>query len=65
MNGIIQEQKTLQGSRNHQNIGAASSSLTRISEEDTHLPRQILFDTSLLQNEFAAEQEHAHWGLNE
>jgi len=65
MNGIIQDQKTFQASRNLQSLDAAPSSLTHIREGKEYHARQILVDRSFLQDEFADEREYAHCGINE
>jgi len=46
MNGIIQDQKTFQASRNLQSLDAAPSSLTHIREGKEYHARQILVDRS-------------------
>jgi len=65
MNGIMQEQKTLQLSRNRQGLATAPPSFAQNSTPNDRSTRQIFTDTNFADNEFAAEVEHAHWGLNE
>jgi len=65
MNGIIQEQRTLQLSRNRQGLATAPPSFGQNSTANDHSIRQIFPDTTWLESEFAAEREHEHWGLNE
>ena len=66
MNGIIQEQKTLQLGRNRQGLATAPPSFGQNSRANDHPIRQIFPDTTWLdESQLAAELEHEHWGLNE
>ena len=65
MNGIMQEQRTLQSSASRQLLDTAPGWLTSIRTSNEHFTGQIFLDTNLLEGEFAAEREHEHWGLNE
>ena len=65
MNGIMQEQKTLQTGRNRQGLATTPPWFAQNTTANEHPTRQIFLDTSLLESEFAAEREHEHWGLNE
>jgi hypothetical protein len=65
MNGIIEGQKTFQGSSNHPILDPAPNWLTHIPQPQEVRSRQNLASLSFLQNEFADAREYAHWGLNE
>ena len=65
MNGIMQEQKTLQVSRNRQGLATTPPWFAQNTTANEHAIRQIFLDTSFPEGEFAAEREHEHWGLNE
>lgn len=64
MNGIMQEERTLQSSASRQ-LDAGPSWLMPIRTPNEHFTGQIFLDTDSLESEFAAEREHEHWGLNE
>jgi len=65
MNGIMQEQKTLQVSHNRQRLATAPPWFAQNTTANEHAIGQIFLDTRPLEGEFAAEREHEHWGLNE
>ena len=65
MNGIMQEQKMLQLSGNRQGLATAPPWFAQNTTANEHPTRQIFADTDLAGNEFDAELDHAHWGLNE
>ena len=65
MNGIIQEQNTLQNSRNRQGLASTPPWFIQNATANDRLTRQIFADPAPEENEFAAEREHEHWGLNE
>ena len=65
MNGIIQEQNTLQTTRNWQGLATAPPWFTQNVTPNDRITRQTFLTPTLDENEFAAEREHEHWGLNE
>jgi len=65
MNGIMQEQKTLQSGRNRQSLEPTPIWSAHTHQGNQHPARQIFVDTDFVDTDFAAELEHAHWGLNE
>ena len=65
MNGIMQEQKMLQSGRNRQSLEPTPIWSPYTRQANQQPARQIFVGTDLIDTEFAAELEHAHWGLNE